>query len=154
MNPLEIKTSYGWRVGCLAALGLCFVLPFLASAVYTVVIGEPEKIVVPLVVALVALVVFSLPILVILGAKRDSVRRFDQWGVHCHNGRSFPWQDFQGVREVVSRGRGGSFINNYDLYFRTGKVPVYFRVAKNEADVMRAIGALQAGFIPWLPPRA
>jgi hypothetical protein len=38
--PLEVQTSFGWRLGCGVALVACFTLPLLASAVYALADGN------------------------------------------------------------------------------------------------------------------
>lgn len=149
--PCEIKTNYGWRLGCLGALGALFGMPLLIGGLMAFAEGRTDRGVEGVLWGLgTFMFLAALPSAIMLLAKRGSVRRFDERGVTLHNGRLLPWSDFTEVRTVyVKRNAQRGIVNNYTLVFKNRKAPVYFKAAKNRAELLEVIDSLKSGRNPW-----
>jgi hypothetical protein len=94
---------------------------------------------------------FALPIVLVLLARRSSARLFDERGVTTHSGKHFSWSDFREVREIHYK----LALDHYQLIFvasgSTGKVPIFFRAARNAAEIHDFMRAVKAGTHSWLP---
>jgi hypothetical protein len=100
---------------------------------------------VALVVALVCFAAVVIPVLL----KRTVPLRLAPSGLTTRGGRTYPWNEFLGVRFVNLRIAGQIRPSSAELSFRSGRVEILFRRVKNMYEVKPILEALGQGRNPW-----
>lgn len=100
---------------------------------------------VSLVAALVCFAAVVIPVLL----KRTVPLRLAPNGVTTRGGRTYPWNEFLGIRFVNLRIAGQIRASSAELTFRSGRVEILFRRVKNLYEVRPILEALGQGRNPW-----
>jgi hypothetical protein len=98
-----------------------------------------------LIAALVCFAMAPLPLLL----KRGVPLRLDPNGLTMRDGRTYPWNELQGIRFVSVRSYGETRESSAELSFRTGNAKILYGRLKNLYQVKPILDALGQGRNPW-----